>query len=170
VLVAAFDPGPFATGWVLLEAQHGILTCVQYGHINNEATDWGSLLRWASPSLVGVERMAYQGMRSGGYVLETARWGGIIAGYARCLGLQLVEHTAGQWRKQLTGKHNASDDLIWDRVRVGVANMPVKITKKMRSHIADAAGLAMVVYTNHVTLRGGQPTPVQAVQQPLPSK
>lgn len=122
------------------------------GHLANELLFLGFAADALKPhnELVAVERMAYQGIRTGKYVLETARVGGMLLGAAMTQGYKTWESTANAWRKQLLGVACPKDNVIRAYMEANVADWPTgRHNAKTTSHIADACGLAIIAARTH---------------------
>ena len=137
--LASFDPGPSLTGWSVIVAQGGVYTYLAGGYTESERV-WADFLAKCRPDLVVVETVTYQGpRRSGKYVLETARIGGLIAGAA---GPIAVEIPAPSWRLQLLGRSNPSDKDVRAWVTANVVNFPEKLHYKQAAHVTDSVAVA----------------------------
>lgn len=74
-----------------------------------------------------------------GPVVDTAMIAGEIYGMAMCVGLRPTYVTCSDWRKVITGRHNASDA----QVKVALEKRMV-LPKRTNAHVRDAAGVAAV--------------------------
>lgn len=73
-------------------------------------------------------------------LINAARIGGEIAGFARGLGLRVVEASALEWRRAIVGKRNASDAEIKTALS-RLVDLP-----RTNAHVRDSIGLALYAY------------------------
>jgi len=148
MLVLGIDPGPTKAGWALIDAEG---TTARYMQGGWECCDEENIVRW----ICGFDRGDLIAIEIPGLVVrdaakhslvETARWAGFAQGFTYLRSTSIVL-TAQQWRKELTGKPNASDALIHEALRPRITDLP----KRCSVHIRDAVGVALVGHWQYVT-------------------
>jgi Holliday junction resolvasome RuvABC endonuclease subunit len=82
--------------------------------------------------------------------INAARIGGELAGYARALGLRVVEVSAHEWRRAIVGKRTASDA----EVKAAIGRI-VDLPKQSNAHERDACGVAL--YAERFIRLGAKP-------------
>lgn len=136
------DPGA-ETGIAVMELRPGArFRWLDHVRLNPKAPalHLALLINIWTPDVVAVEVPS-------GYVFEHQRGKdllatGVLAGElidrARTSGVEVVRASASTWRKALTGKGNAGDDLVRTALERRTDNMP----KRSNEHARDAAGVA----------------------------
>jgi Holliday junction resolvasome RuvABC endonuclease subunit len=147
MICLAFDPGPKSCGFAvanLTPEMRGRPTFLRGGKVDSAFDSIRCLLdENSNVDIVAVETPAgfiHEHAR-GAQLLETRGVAGRIDTIARMRSHNVVEMTAGEWRRQLTGKANASDAVIKRAVTMFAYGLP----KRTNAHMRDALGLAIVV-------------------------
>ena len=149
MICLAFDPGPKTCGFALAKLKpemRGRPMFIGGGKVDSDHETISICLRdHREVDIVAVETPAgyvHEHAR-GAQLLETRGEASMIAAIARVIGLLVVEMTAGEWRRQLTGKSNASDAVIARACAMLASGLP----KRSSVHTRDALGLAIVSLT-----------------------
>lgn len=148
ILVLGVDPGPTTHAWSLvrvIDLQRGeFLAC---GKLEGKAELLARPAFLQGATVVAIESPSQfipQGARGfipavASALFGTTRQVGRLASIAEDRGLEVVEMTATDWRREVCGKGASKDDAVAADIARLIPNWP----KRSNAHVRDAAGVAL---------------------------
>lgn len=144
MIILGIDPGPTTCGVAWIDLDRYDARLIDKGKIDSTPDAIVGAIGKHGPLLVlALEQpagYAYSLERSRD-LIETARVGGVIAGIAGSLRIEIDTATASEWRRAIVGKGNASDKLIGQVIPRQIKGWP----SRSNNHERDAAGVALFI-------------------------